>query len=237
MMPCMRLEERKEQILNFIVRHYVDTALPVSSGIINQKSKIDMSAATIRNAMLELDEEGYLTQPHTSAGRIPTEKGYRYFIKHCTQTRVPAPSAQRDINRALAQLDTNVETAFDELSRALARQLGLFSGVGILSNNRRIFSYGIAEVLREPEFVEHDLAMQFAEIIDHLEETLDQFSVHESTPRIDIGIFGIVSASFRNMDKGECVLFSIGPQRMNYEAARSLTQYTIDDLIGQNHNT
>ncbi len=233
----MKLEDRKEQILNFIVRHYVDTALPVSSQIVSQESNIDVSPATIRNTMLELDGEGYLIQPHTSAGRIPTEKGYQYFIKHCASLRKPSINAQREINRALAHFENNIETAFDELSHVLARRLGLFSGVGVFNDNPRIFSYGVAEVLRAPEFEEHDLAMQFANIIDNLEEELDHFSANDPTPHINIGTFGMVSASFHNADMGNCILFSIGPRRMNYEAARSLLQYTVDDLIGQNHNT
>lgn len=233
----MRLEKRKEQILNFIVRHYVDSATPISSGVINEKGKIDASPATIRSIMLELDQEGFLTQPHTSAGRVPTEKGYKYFIQHLSEMQMPKKEARREVAHATSQLGDDMETAFDELSRVLARHLKLFSGVEILENDRRIFSYGMADVLREPEFREHALAVQFADIVDHLEDELRRVSDNGDIPQINIGTFGMVSTVFCSKNLGECVLFSIGPQRMNYEAARSLLKYAADDIIGQAINT
>lgn len=233
----MKLDYRNEQILNFIVRHYVDTAVPVSSGVISQKSKIEVSPATVRNIMLELDKEGFLTQPHTSAGRIPTEKGYRYFIKHCAQTRAPSENIQKEINKATANIHSDLETAFDELSHVIARRLKLFSGIGVLTDNPRVFSYGIAEVMQEPELQEHSTAMQFAKIIDHLDDEMDKFISEEMMMRVDVGTFGMVSRVFHNEDIGKCVLFSIGPQRMNYEAASSLLKYTVDDIINHINET
>ena len=74
------LNDRKKRILQAIVDEYVDTAEPVSSGIISQKHGIDFSSATIRNEMAELEKEGYLDKVHTSSGRIPSAKGYRLYV-------------------------------------------------------------------------------------------------------------------------------------------------------------
>ena len=74
------LNDRKKRILQAIVDEYVDTAEPVSSGVISQKHGIDFSSATIRNEMAELEEIGFLDKPHTSAGRVPSQSGYRYYI-------------------------------------------------------------------------------------------------------------------------------------------------------------
>lgn len=74
------MNTRQQQILEAIIREYVDTTQPVSSGILNKKYNFNASPATIRAEMKKLEETGYLCQPHTSAGRIPTEKGYRFFI-------------------------------------------------------------------------------------------------------------------------------------------------------------
>ena len=227
----MRLEDRKEQILDLIVRHYVSTAVPVSSGVVFEKNKLDVSSATIRNTMLELDQEGYLIQPYTSAGRVPTEKGYRYFIKYLAQERTPPQRTQREIDRVLTGLEDDIDNVFDDLSRVLARHLKLFSGVGVIGNEHRIFSHGVAEVLREPEFAEHNMAVQFAHMVDHMEDELERMSDSKKMSTIDIGTFGMVSATFCDKDVGRCVLFSIGPRRMNYEAAQSLLKYTADDII------
>ncbi|MBI3337326.1 MAG: DeoR family transcriptional regulator [Candidatus Staskawiczbacteria bacterium] len=75
------ISERQIRILNSLVKEYIDSAEPVSSNLLKKKCGLDVSPATIRNEMQELTEQGYIKQPHTSAGRIPTEKGYRYFIE------------------------------------------------------------------------------------------------------------------------------------------------------------
>lgn len=74
------LDKRKRKILQAIVEEYIDTSEPVSSGSLVKNSEIDCSSATIRNEMAELERIGFLEQPHTSAGRIPSEKGYRYYV-------------------------------------------------------------------------------------------------------------------------------------------------------------
>lgn len=75
------LSERQEQILALITRSYIETGLPVSSKLLVERHNLDVSSATVRNEMSTLDGLGYLVQLHTSAGRIPTEKGYRYFVQ------------------------------------------------------------------------------------------------------------------------------------------------------------
>lgn len=74
------LDSRKRKILQAIVEEYIDTSEPVSSGSLVKKPELDCSSATIRNEMAELERIGFLEQPHTSAGRIPSEKGYRYYV-------------------------------------------------------------------------------------------------------------------------------------------------------------
>jgi heat-inducible transcriptional repressor len=72
--------DRKKKILQAIIHHYIKTAKPVGSSIITEEYKLELSPATIRNLMSELEDEGYLTHPHTSAGRLPTDKGYRAYV-------------------------------------------------------------------------------------------------------------------------------------------------------------
>ncbi len=79
------LDERKTAILRAVVREYIETAVPVGSTHIADAPGVRVSSATVRNEMAVLEQEGYLTQPHTSAGRIPTDKGYRFFVDHLTE--------------------------------------------------------------------------------------------------------------------------------------------------------
>ena len=76
----MELNERKMKILKAIVKDYIETAEAVGSRTISKKHNLGVSAATIRNEMADLEELGYLVQPHTSAGRVPTEKGYKLYV-------------------------------------------------------------------------------------------------------------------------------------------------------------
>ena len=75
------ITQRQETILNSLIKEYIDIAEPISSDLLKKKCGLDVSPATIRNELQELTKQGYVTQPHTSAGRTPTEKGYRYFIQ------------------------------------------------------------------------------------------------------------------------------------------------------------
>jgi heat-inducible transcriptional repressor len=90
------LDERKTSILRAVVQEYITTAQPVGSTHIADAPGVHVSSATVRNEMAVLEQEGYLIQPHTSAGRIPTDKGYRFFVDHMTRPgRLDSAAAQR----------------------------------------------------------------------------------------------------------------------------------------------
>ncbi len=90
------LDERKAAILRAVVEEYIETAQPVGSSHVVGAPGVDVSSATVRNEMTALEQEGFLRQPHTSAGRVPTEKGYRFFVDHLAQPRrLDRPAAQQ----------------------------------------------------------------------------------------------------------------------------------------------
>lgn len=74
------LDKRKKEILQAVIDEYINTAEPVSSGTLVKKYGLDYSSATVRNELAELENIGYLDKPHTSAGRVPSEKGYRFYV-------------------------------------------------------------------------------------------------------------------------------------------------------------
>lgn len=237
----MILNSRKEHILDFIVRDFVRTAIPISSGRVSEKKVIGDgiagSPATIRNIMLELDEEGYLYQPHTSAGRVPTEQGYRYFVDNLMEARVPEPEIRYRIDEILESLGDEADFVFDNLSRAISGHLKLFSGIGFLDEEERIFGRGLSEVLKEPEFEERDLAVEFADFTENVKNNLleidSDFAGVAFAPQFDIKRFGAVSVAFDDQELGRCVVFSYGPKRMNYERAASILQYAAKDIRGK----
>lgn len=90
------LSERQIKILNVIIRTYMETGEPVGSRTISKASDLNLSSATIRNEMSDLEEMGYIIQPHTSAGRIPSDKGYRFYVDHLMQEKDREVSEMKD---------------------------------------------------------------------------------------------------------------------------------------------
>ena len=115
------LDERKASILRAVVEEYIQTAQPVGSGHVAKAPGIDVSSATVRNEMAALEGDGYLTQPHTSAGRIPTEKGYREFVDALAE-----PSLDRT---AQQQVRSFFDQAHGEIERMLADTTRLLAGL------------------------------------------------------------------------------------------------------------
>jgi heat-inducible transcriptional repressor len=115
------LDERKAAILKAIVEQYVENAQPVGSQAVTQTAELSVSAATIRNEMGVLEREGYITQPHTSAGRVPTDRGYRYYVDNLAGPSTLAVAERRRI----AEFFTSATRVMDELlqqtSQLLAR--------------------------------------------------------------------------------------------------------------------
>src|SRR5947208_16519932 len=100
------LDSRARDILKLIIRSYVNSGEPVGSRTLAKSMDWKFSPATIRNVMADLEDDGYLAQPHTSAGRIPSEKGYRFYVDRLAESGKVSKSDERYINRMLAGTDT-----------------------------------------------------------------------------------------------------------------------------------
>ena len=116
-----QLDGRKAAILNAVVAEYIETAQPVGSAHINSTPGVEVSSATVRSEMAALERDGFLVQPHTSAGRIPTDKGYRFFVDHLARPGTLGPEQRQEVRRFFAHVHGEVE---DLLGRTtgLARQ-------------------------------------------------------------------------------------------------------------------
>jgi heat-inducible transcriptional repressor len=115
------LDERKSQILRAIVEEYVETAQPVGSQTIARSRELGVSSATVRNEMTVLEREGYIVQPHTSAGRIPTDQGYRYFVDHFAASGALPVAQRRVVSDFFASAHRALEDLLHETSQLLSR--------------------------------------------------------------------------------------------------------------------
>jgi heat-inducible transcriptional repressor len=135
------LTERQRLILTLIVRDYTENAQPVGSARLVEHYKLDLSTATVRNEMAALTEMGYLRQPHTSAGRVPTEDGYRYFVTHVVyQADLPEP-ARHTISHQFHQARQDVEQWMPLAASILAHQSRAASLVTALHAERARYKH------------------------------------------------------------------------------------------------
>lgn len=122
-MDCMELDERKLKILNAVIKNYLETGEPVGSRTISKETDLNLSSATIRNEMADLEELGYIIQPHTSSGRIPTDAGYRLYVDNLMEEKVKElDRKEKDLNEMKDFLNDKVEKV-EELLQNTAKLL------------------------------------------------------------------------------------------------------------------
>jgi heat-inducible transcriptional repressor len=115
------MDERKAAILKAVIEEYVETGQPVGSTTVARAAAIGVSSATVRNEMAVLEREGYVTHPHTSAGRIPTDKGYRFFVDHLARMKELQPGARQAVSEFFATAHHALEDMLHETSLLLSR--------------------------------------------------------------------------------------------------------------------
>ena len=114
------LDERKQQILKAVVSDYTVTGMPVGSQVLAAKYFIALSSATIRNELADLVGTGYLQQPHTSAGRIPTDRGYRYFVDFLMEAEAASPTIRRTVKQEFESAPRSVDGILEKAAMVLS---------------------------------------------------------------------------------------------------------------------
>ena len=116
----MELDERKEKILKAIIQNYLETGEPVGSRTISKYSDLKLSSATIRNEMSDLEELGYIIQPHTSAGRIPSDKGYHFYVDQLIHEKETEVTQVRDmVIQRVDRVELLLKTGWQSFWRAI----------------------------------------------------------------------------------------------------------------------
>lgn len=220
------MNERKELILDIIIREHIKTGAPVGSSLIVDKYKIKASPATVRNDMAELENNGYILQPHTSAGRIPTEKAYTKYLSKINGSKIKREAA-RELDSALSSRD---EAGFKQAAKVLAKRSG--NAVFWAFHQHNLYYTGLSNLLMQPEFVHTDLLYNFSEIIDRLDDIIESiFHKIEPRPQVMIGtnspfgdFCGTIMTKYQHKDNIG-LLGIIGPMRMDYENNLALVNY------------
>ncbi|MBI2464285.1 DeoR family transcriptional regulator [Candidatus Peregrinibacteria bacterium] len=221
------MDERKQEIFHAIVRHFIQTATPVGSNTILVSYKLSVSPATIRNDMVFLEHEGLLYQPHTSAGRIPTDLGYRMYVNNIQKEERIREKVQKDIHRLLAFYRTH--KAKEHIYDAVGLLADSSNNVSFatLPDQSRTFYLGLSHILKQPEFRENPMmASQVVEVFEHNNNFLSTLHTLDITDdvKIFIGKENIIEkiqscsliVSQYNFEGHKGFIGILGPTRMNY---------------------
>lgn len=163
------MEPRQEKILKAIIEKFVETANPVGSKLIYNEYNLNVSPATIRNEMAILEKEGYIEQPHTSAGRIPTSQAYRLFVDQLKFNLKLINSAKEEME--VMRRQRKLKQAKEKLHEMISILANITRNISFatLPDNNRIFYMGLGNVLRQPEFQANPL--HATEVIEVLENS------------------------------------------------------------------
>ena len=238
----MEITERQKQILFAIIEEYAEMAAPVGS--VTLAKLFDVSSATIRAEMARLEEAGLITHPHTSAGRIPTDAGYRFYVNSLTEQNNNATfeptkmlgSGTNTPNRNIHALEVRVNSQerTDYAIRSAVDMLAELTGnLGIGTIGEQLYLSGISRLFAQPEFMDNSRIQGVAELLDNLEpwlrearpgEPLNIFIGHENPIGKTSGVSLIIS-KFRSPYSDSAYIGVLGPTRQNYAETMSLVRH------------
>lgn len=235
------LTNRQVSILCTAVREYIRTGVPIGSEALLARTRLPWSAATVRAEFSELEDEGFLEHPHRSAGRVPTRRGYRYYVDRATE-RTPSPTAVAALRRFGPIVEEHREARFArELAQLLARLSGTLAVVAISEHG--VHEAGLPNLFRMREVTDegtvtdiervlHAMEDDIAELLDHMTEGQPTVFINGENPLAPAERVSIV-ATAPTLPTGSFLFAAlIGPLRMSYPRNLRLLQavHTLQSL-------
>ncbi len=221
------LTTRERRILYYTIHKFINDHEPIGSRTISKDFDFEMSPATIRNICADLEEWGYLQQPHTSAGRKPTDKGYRFYINELLKIQ---ELAQKHKDRIIREYNEKMET-LDDILLKTGRLLSTVSGhtaIVLYPDNKHFEISRLSLMLDKPDFKDIGKLREAMQILEEPENLGDLFRPDTDNPdAIDVKVgkelnepslteFGVIKTSYRLGDDAQGSLGLVGPKRMPY---------------------
>lgn len=235
------LTQRQKDLLRAIVEKYIDTGIPVGSEVIEEEAGLGVSPATIRNDMVKLTKAGFLTQAHTSSGRIPTSAGIKFYVNELMETRDIAVKDEVKMREELWEKRFEIDKLLREATKALADQTGVMSLAATRAGD--IYAAGMANILDLPEFYDIDLTKGVLSLLDRfdlIDRIFLQFFGQDPVQIIlgdDLDIeylapIGCVFTQIKTGHEGSGSIGVVGPARLNYPVVIPRVRY-IGNLINE----
>jgi heat-inducible transcriptional repressor len=229
------MTERQQNILSAIVEQYAEVASPVGSSLMAKV--FNVSSATLRAEMAELERLGFITQPHTSAGRIPTDKGYRFYVNNLTESKESSLSERRG-EKALAARVSPGGAPERMIRNAVDTLVELTHNLGLATIGNQLYMSGLSNLFGQPEFINADQVKQVAQLLDNLEPWL-----REAAPNKPLSVYigqenpigrsagcSLVISRFRSPFSDRSYIGTLGPTRQSYRDVMSLVRRTGEEL-------
>ncbi len=236
------IKARKDKVLGITVLQYIKTVSPVSSAFIAKQYFSDLSSATIRNILAELESEGYLTHPHISAGRIPTQKGYRYYVDNLIEEIQLLSEEKQRIKEEYHQVSLHLEELLEKISEEVSNLTHYTSIISVDGFRNKVFCRGTGHLLT---YVDYENLNRISNILMELErkERLLKFINRELENKIDVFIgseiqcegidsCSLVVSRYETNSGASGRIAVLGPTRMDYERVISALDY-FSELIGK----
>jgi transcriptional regulator of heat shock response len=233
------ISPRQAKILAAIVKENCETGQPVASGDLVEKYNFSISSPTIRNEMQALEKMGYIFQPHTSSGRVPTDKGFRYFVNQLMDRVKLSVKEQDYLKRELIKL----QMAHVEMSRRLAKLLSEYSNQASFAIfPEEVSTVGLSNILDNPALPAAD-AKEIAEFFDNIDEHAERIMNDyggKGKPQTFIGKeiqlskksdYSMIVSGLQLPSGKKGVIGLVGPKSMKYEKNLTLMEY-ISKLLG-----
>ncbi len=224
---------RQRAILHAIVEEYAEMAIPVGS--VTLAKLFGVSSATIRSEMAKLEELGYIESPHTSAGRIPTDRGYRAYVNALTESGESQPRqlAERTMYALDARINTHVDAADRAIKSAVDSLVELTGNLGLATIGDQLYMNGIGNLFSQPEYISGRHVQAVAQLLDNIEPWL-----REVAPNKPLNVFigsensigkssgaTLIISKFRSPYSDNSYIGVLGPTRQDYARVMQLVRH------------
>lgn len=230
------MTDRQAKILAAIVEQYAEVASPVGSSLLSKA--FNVSSATIRAEMAELERLGFIHQPHTSAGRVPTDKGYRFYVNNMAD--VQETSMDRRAERALTARVAGGGLPERTIRNAVDTLVELTHNLGLATIGNQLYMSGLSNLFGQPEFIGGAQVQQVASLLDNLEPWL-----REAAPNKPLSVYigaenpigrsaqcSLIISKFRSPYSDQSYIGILGPTRQSYRDVMGLVEHAGRALEG-----
>lgn len=222
------LSPRQDKLLEAIIEQYAEVAAPVGSSLLAKV--FGVSSATIRAEMADLERKGYIKQPHTSAGRIPTDKGYRHYVNRVQGQ--PSALLGRSAGRALSARVSDGGLPEQTIRNAVDTLVELTHNLGIATIGSQLYMSGLSNLFGQPEFMNKGQVQEVARLLDNLEPWL-----REAAPNEPMNVYigqenpigrgagcSLIISKFRSPYSDHSYIGVLGPTRQSYRGTINLVE-------------